>query len=134
MCSGAAYVFITSDSGETWSQQQKLLPFGGPDNDDEFGISVAIHGDILVVGANWADTSNGGYTGAAFIFTASNGLTWTAQQRLEGSDGGNEDHFRTVDVYNTTIAVGAFGNDNENGNSAGKVDCMHKFRVRVRVI
>jgi hypothetical protein len=58
---GTAYVFVRS--GGVWNEQQKLAP---SDNEasDEFGSSVGVSGDVVVVGAPWRDVA----AGAAFIF------------------------------------------------------------------
>ena len=45
--SGAAHVYVRT--GSTWTFQAKLQP-ASPDFDDEFGFSVAIFGDTIVVG------------------------------------------------------------------------------------
>ena len=45
---GAAYVFRLHDG--TWSEEQKLTAADGSDG-DQFGSSVAIEGDVVVVGA-----------------------------------------------------------------------------------
>jgi hypothetical protein len=87
---GAAYVFVRSATN--WSQQAYLKPsntrtFDGfllfgelPDSAQEFGVSVAISGDTVVVGAdgdfsnatgvngNQSNTNAPG-SGAAFVFT-----------------------------------------------------------------
>ncbi|MCB1643516.1 MAG: FG-GAP repeat protein, partial [Xanthomonadales bacterium] len=47
---GAAYVF--SRTGNDWSQVAELLPPGGGENLDQFGASVALSGDTVVVGAS----------------------------------------------------------------------------------
>ena len=46
--SGSAYIFTRS--GANWSEQAKLLPNDGS-NDDDFGNSVAISGTYAIVGA-----------------------------------------------------------------------------------
>ena len=43
-------MFLTIDGGATWSQQQKLLPVDGTDN-DRFGYYLDIDGPVIVVGA-----------------------------------------------------------------------------------
>ncbi|MBK7393775.1 MAG: FG-GAP repeat protein [Chloracidobacterium sp.] len=50
---GAVYVFTRR--GLTWSLFQKIIASDGA-NGDEFGSSVAIGGNIIVVGANHDDT------------------------------------------------------------------------------
>ena len=61
---GAAYVF--ANSGSTWLQEYKLLPNGSAAY-DAFGKSVAIHENVIFVGADMADgiLEN---TGAAYIY------------------------------------------------------------------
>ena len=64
---GAAYVFRRS--GPRWIETARLFPqFGGLDGED-FGLSVAINGDFIVVGAPHiiAGSIGGGY-GRAFVF------------------------------------------------------------------
>ncbi len=57
---GAAYVFVRS--GTTWSQQA-YLKASQVTNDDKFGVSVAISGDTVVVGANLENGSATGVNG-----------------------------------------------------------------------
>ncbi|MBC8170963.1 MAG: hypothetical protein H7X77_04810, partial [Anaerolineae bacterium] len=82
--SGAAYIFVR-DGGGVWSQQQKIFP-GDLGADDNFGISVSISGDTVIVGAPFQGTNQG----AAYVFTRS-GVVWTQQQKLTTSDAGNND-------------------------------------------
>ncbi|MES9854773.1 MAG: cadherin-like beta sandwich domain-containing protein [Candidatus Thiodiazotropha sp. L084R] len=86
---GVVYVFTRSDG--VWSQQARLEA-SNPDTDDQFGASVAISGDTLVVGAIGEDsTLNGGEennsafdAGAAYVFTRNNGV-WNQQALLKAS-------------------------------------------------
>ena len=55
---GAAYVYKTYDSGEKWEEKAKLLASDGAGN-DEFGVSVSVHNDMIVVGAYWDNNSGG---------------------------------------------------------------------------
>jgi hypothetical protein len=82
---GAAYVFTRS--GSTWSQQAKLTASDAAAGDN-FGFSVAISMDTVVVGAD-AKSSN---TGAAYVFTRS-GTTWSQQAKLTASDAAAGDNF-----------------------------------------
>ena len=79
---GAAYVFVRS--GTSWIQQAKLVPSDGKDN-DMFGQSVAISGDVILVGAPH-HTVGMVWQGAAYIFVR-NGTTWTQQAKLFASNG-----------------------------------------------
>jgi len=66
--SGAAYVFRTSDDGATYDQVTKLTAADAAAS-DKFGISVAIAGDTVVVGARGDD----GNTGSAYVFEEESG-------------------------------------------------------------
>jgi len=77
---GAAYVFV--QSGTTWSQQAELTASDGAAGDN-FGISVAVDGSTVLVGA----LNHNGAQGAAYVFVQS-GTTWSQQAELTASDGG----------------------------------------------
>ena len=102
--SGAAYLFVkTSD---VWNQQAKISGTGIATG-DLFGYSVAINGDLAIVGAHGADRE----AGAAFIFVRDN-ATWRQQARLEANDSTPGDAFGySVAVHQQTVIVGAPKND-----------------------
>ena len=101
--SGSAYVFTRT--GTTWTEQAKLTASDGA-ADDQFGISVAIAGDTIVVGA-YRDDDNGTDSGSAYVFTRT-GTTWTQQAKLTASDGAADDQFgSSVAIAGDTIVVGA---------------------------
>ncbi|MBL9146725.1 MAG: choice-of-anchor D domain-containing protein [Verrucomicrobiaceae bacterium] len=122
--SGAAYVFTRS--GTTWTQQA-FLKASIIGSGDEFGISVAVSGDTLVIGASGEDSNatgvNGNQTdnsasfaGAAYVFTRI-GTTWTQQAYLKASNTGAGDRFGTsVAVSGDSVVVGAW---NEDSNATG---------------
>ncbi len=62
--SGSAYVFVRS--GAVWTEQQKLLPSDGAEN-DAFGIGVTVLGNTIVVGS-FGDDDNGQASGSAYVF------------------------------------------------------------------
>ena len=128
--SGAAYVFVRS--GVTWSQQA-YLKASNTDADDDFGESVSVSGDTVVVGArnessnttgvdgNQADNSASG-AGAAYVFVRS-GVTWTQQAYLKASNTGASDFFGlSVAASGDTVVVGTHREDSNatgvNGNQA----------------
>lgn len=94
---GAAYVF--GRSGSVWSQLAKLTASDGAAN-DYFGISVAISGTTLVVGA-YGKTS---FTGAAYTFTGS-GASWSQRAKLMASDGAANDDFGISVAISGSVAV-----------------------------
>lgn len=99
---GAAYVF--TGSGASWPQQARLTaPFGVAD--DALGNDVDIDGDVVVVGASAADDGVLVDTGAAYVFTRSEGI-WSAPVRLESSAQEESGAFgRAVTVDDGTVAV-----------------------------
>lgn len=112
--SGSAYLFTRTDG--TWTEQAKLAASDGALN-HMFGWSVAIDGDTAAVGA-LGDTTNGSDSGAAYVFTRTDG-TWTEQAKLTASDGALNHKFgRSISVSGDTLAVGAAGTT-EKGADTG---------------
>jgi len=112
--SGSAYVFVRS--GASWSQQAKLTAADGAER-DQFGISVAVSGDTVVVGA-WGDDDLGNSSGAAFVFVRSD-TSWSQQAKLLAADGAEADQFGvSVAVSGDTALVGA-NLDDDHGSDSG---------------
>ncbi|KAJ5076431.1 hypothetical protein M0811_06431 [Anaeramoeba ignava] len=59
---------------------------------DEFGWSIDIQGDILVISAYFAKIGSNNAQGKVYIFQ-NNGTNWNQKQILIASDGGAYDHF-----------------------------------------
>ncbi len=114
--SGSAYVFTRSGSG--WSQQAKLVAADGAAG-DVFGISVAISGDTVVIGAD-LDDDDGENSGAAYVFTRSKGK-WNQQAKLTAADAAAVDIFGVrVAISGDTALIAARRDDDEvNGVDAG---------------
>ena len=88
-----------------WSYQATLWASDGAANDN-FGLSVAISGNTVVVGARHADINSNADQGAAYVFVRSNGV-WTEQQKITDSGGAAQDRFgNAVDISVDTIVVG----------------------------
>jgi hypothetical protein len=120
--SGAAYVFV--GSGRHWFQQSKLMAQDGAAN-DQFGTSVAISGETIVVGA-WGDD---GAKGSAYLFER-RGNRWTEQQlKLTASDGATNDRFGyAVAISGETVVVGA-SQDEDLGQDSGSVYIFSSVRA-----
>ncbi len=125
---GAAYVYTRS--ADTWTIQQKLLPqtTNGEDDQDtlsNFGSSVAIDGNTVVVGATGRREGLLA-VGAAYVYTRS-ADTWTIQQRLfaetdSGPDTQDGARFGyTVSVSGETVAIGAPFQDEGGPTDTGVV-------------
>lgn len=122
--SGAVYIFVRT--GTTWSQQA-YIKASNPDFNDQFGHSVALSGDTLVVGARNESSAatgiNGNQTdnsamnaGAVYVFVRS-GTTWSQQAYLKASNAEAFDQFGwSVALDGNTLAVGA---NLESSNATG---------------
>jgi hypothetical protein len=113
---GSAYVFLRT--GTTWAQQAKLVA-DDPGNGDQFGTSVGIAGDTVVVGSVADDTAAGTNAGSAYVYTRS-GTTWAQQAHLFASDAAASDFYgNSVAISADTVIVGAPFGDNQAGTNAG---------------
>ena len=89
----------------------KLFP-SDANASDSFGISVAIDGNIAIVGA-YLNDSRGTDCGAAYVYEFS-GSQWIQKQKLVPSDGAAGDKFaRSVAIRGNTIVVGSYYDDNK---------------------
>jgi hypothetical protein len=135
---GAAYVFVRS--GAAWSQQA-YLKASNANAGDRFGVSVAISGDTVVVGAPEEDSNGTGgesdnsasKAGAAYVFVRS-GATWSQQAYLKASNAESNDIFGyvySVAISGDTVVVGAPLEDSngmdESDNSASKAGAAYVF-------
>ncbi len=132
--SGAAYVF--KRTGTTWAQEA-YLKSPNIEANDYFGVSLAIHGDTVVVGASGEDSSqntifNGtigsaqnlaAESGAAYIFKRT-GTTWVHEAYLKAPNAESNDYFgASVAINGDTVVVGASSEDSNqtsitNGTTA----------------
>lgn len=115
--SGSVYLFTRSNS--KWTQQQKLSAKDAAAG-DSFGWAVALHGDLLVVGAP-SDDGNAVNTGAAYVFRRSGG-TWTQQQKFTITGAAADDRLgHVVDTDGDTVVVGAPNRDSGGNKDSGAV-------------
>ncbi|MCZ6739421.1 MAG: PKD domain-containing protein [Actinobacteria bacterium] len=99
------------------STQQVKLTAADATADDRFGVSVAISGDTVVVGAVFDDDA-GLSSGSAYVFVRS-GTTWSEQAKLTASDATAFDFFGfSVAISGDTALVGA-ENDDDAGPQSG---------------
>jgi uncharacterized repeat protein (TIGR02543 family) len=128
--SGAAYVFVRN--GATWTQQA-YLKASNAEAGDNFGHSVSISGDLIVIGApnedsiafgingQQADNSSPS-SGAAYVF-ARDGTSWSQQAYLKPSNTGAYDTFGySVAISGETIVVGAYSEDSDATSINGQQD------------
>lgn len=147
--SGAAYVF--KRSSKTWTKQA-ILKASNPDQSDLFGISVAISGDTIAVGATGEASNATGVVagagatigpkqknnqaagaGAVYVFKrATSGTTWPQQAYLKASNTGAGDHFgRSVAIEGDLLVTGAYGESSkgksQTDNSAKNAGAAYVF-------
>ncbi len=113
---GAAYLFRRHADG--WLQEAQLLP-GEGDIGDRFGISVALRGGMVLVGAD-LDDDRGVNAGAAYLFRR-HPSGWVQSAKLVADDGADQDNFgRSVAVGHGVVVVGS-PLDDDLGSESGSV-------------
>ncbi len=115
-------------TGTTWNQQA-YLKAPNAETSDDFGLSVAISGNTIVIGAESEDSNQTTVTngttasadnsisaaGSAYIFTR-NGSNWTHQGQIKSPNPDVNDHLGwAVGIAEVTIIVGA---ERESSNQA----------------
>ena len=111
---GAAYVRERNAGGtDVWGEVKKLTASDGAEF-DEFGVSVAAAGDVVVVGANGQNAMQG----AAYVYVRNAGGSnaWSEVKKLVASDGVAGDYFGvSVAVRDNVVVVGAGGRNGLQG-------------------
>ena len=117
LLAGSAHVFVRT--GSVWTEQAVLtggvMPAGA-----NFGASVAIDQDTIVVGAYNDDVAFEA-TGSAFVFVRSSDGSWTQQAKLVHEDAAFRDLFgESVAVAGDLVAIGSV-RDDDQGEDSGSV-------------
>lgn len=114
--SGAAYIY--QREGGIWRYQSKITASDGAAG-DLFGISVAIDGNTILVGADLHD-EKAENAGAVYVYVVQNNQ-WQQQAKLVASDGGKTDIFGVrVAISGDTALISARRDDIEElGIDAG---------------
>ena len=109
----AGFAYIYSYNGTHW-EQKNTLETDFPGHADRFGSSVAVSGDVIVVGCEGDNIDDVGNAGSAYIYEKTS--TWTQVQKITSSDSeifyecghpwGACFFGRKVEVSGGTIAVG----------------------------
>ena len=119
---GSAYIFYRS--GTTWIEQAKLYRTAQSTAGAQFGYSVDISGDTVIIGAYRANAQPNPYTflsatGTAYIYTRS-GTSWVYQAKLNASDRASYDYFGwSVSIDGDYAVVGAILEDPNSQTNAG---------------
>jgi len=112
--SGSAYIYRWD--GSQWQEESKLLASDGA-QDDHFGESVSIDGNVALVAAA-GDDDNGSGSGSAYIYRW-DGSQWQEESKLLASDGASLHLFGdSVSIDGNLALVGA-RYDDDNGFGSG---------------
>ncbi len=117
--SGSAYIFDRNEGGpDNWGEVTKIVASDGAIS-DQFGKSVAISENTVVVGA-FEDDDNGNRSGSAYIFERNEGGpdNWGEVTKILPSNGAAEDRFGvSVAISGDTVVVGAYRSDARGSDS-----------------
>jgi len=113
---GSAYVFKTTDGGDSWALQTKLTA-SDKHSDDRFG-TVSVSGDYALVGAYQTD-DNGNDSGAAYIFQRS-GNDWNQIKKIIPEDGVAYDYFGYIAMLSPDYMLFGLPFNEDNGYESGK--------------
>ena len=115
---GAVYIFYRNHGGaDRWGEVKKLTA-GDSSNNDNFGYSVAVSGDTIVVGANGVDDTFGDQ-GAAYVYYRNHGGAgnWGEVTRITAGDAALLDGFGcSVAIAGDIVAVAAAYDDADYNN------------------
>jgi hypothetical protein len=120
---GAVYIFHRTGTN-TWDTGTKITASDAQD-DDGFGISVAINGDYAIVGAQSEDGA-GTNRGAAYIFHRTGTNTWDSGTKIIAPDAEDNDNFgKSVAINGDYAIVGAEFEDG-SGIDRGAAYIFHR--------
>jgi FG-GAP repeat len=116
--SGHAYIILKA-TGPASGTTTYTLASPNAENGAEFGLSVAVSGSYLVVGAPYENTSGTDYAGTAYLFSSTTGLLTTA---LTNPDPQSNGAFGSaVAATGADIVVGAPNDDAFGALEGGNV-------------
>ncbi len=113
---GSGIVYVYRRDGGSLTLKQTLTASDAA-RGDQFGLTLALSGNTLIVGAPNNVGTGGSLSGAIYVFNR-NGDTWTQGQKLTASDAKAFDNFGfSLATDGSTILIGAPFHDEAAGNS-----------------
>jgi len=112
-------VYLYRFNGSNWVEEARLTPSAGHEG-DEFGSSVSINGDVVIVGGETM-TGNNQVTGVAYVYRWT-GSRWQEETIILAGDAGEgkgNEFGRAVAVSGNLAIVGGAPYDNESGENFG---------------
>jgi hypothetical protein len=122
---GAAYVFTAPASGWAHARQAAILQAPRGQSEEEFGRSVAISGNTIVIGAPFREVGRHTGQGAAYVFVkpASGWRSATPTAELTAAGGAAHEYFgESVAISGNTVLAGAPGRKVGKHAAQGTVD------------
>jgi hypothetical protein len=127
--SGTVYVLKKTDG--IWQEIQQLVP-SNSGYSYNFGKTVVIEGDRLVIGAYTEELNSFGFAGAAYVFENDGNDSWNQVARIGALDAGTSDYFSFgIAISGDFIIGGAYREDEDaNGeNSISRAGSAYIFDV-----
>ncbi|MEK6674214.1 MAG: FG-GAP repeat protein [Planctomycetota bacterium] len=120
--SGSAYVYRWN--GISWRLEREITPVDASEG-DQFGFSVALSGDLAVIGARF-DDEGGTDSGSTYLFRRS-GTNWLQETKLLAMDNAIGDEFGvSVGTDGLRVIVGSRMANQGTEVSAGAAYIFHK--------
>ena len=117
---GATYVF-KKGAGSTWGAGYRLMN-AGLSAGDEFGGSVAVDGDYILVSAHLDDSGGFINSGAVYVYERTGSNEWGAPTKLTAPDPSDADVFGwDVSISETSGVIGAKSAGDQIALNAGSV-------------
>ena len=114
--SGTAYLYHLDETGK-WSFEQQLFP-ENQRNNDYFGISVLLNGEIAIIGSpKWDNGEFNSDMGSADLFYLTEGQ-WKLSGKIIPEDGAPDDHFgMAMATDKNKLVIGSRFDDNPHFNN-----------------
>jgi len=110
LSAGAAYLFTRNSNG-VWTETQKIVA-SARDQFIEFGTTVAIDANSVVVGVPREKNTNGFTVGGAYFFEKNSSGTWLETAKVVSNEEEGFDRFGyRVSIDDGTALIGAIGED-----------------------
>lgn len=122
---GAAYIFRYNPISTEWELETTLTASDG-DMGDLFGYSVAIDGNVVVIGARDDENKGVSHSGSAYIFRYDPDISgWSEEAKLNDPNSEEFDLLGvSVSISGDLALIGAHGND-DSGSGTGAAFIFH---------
>ena len=115
-------------NGSSWTLMQKINePAAAAAANDNFGFSVSIMDNYVIVGLRGDDVGANVDQGSAVIYKW-NGSSWVLMQKITDPNGAGDDHFgHSVSISGNYVVVGTPSDQVQGGSGGGSVSIYYKL-------